>query len=818
MPSRDILHRSIAAFWIATLTATVVTAAADVSSEDFGSAERGSPAERASADLPPAETLGNAFWDRPRRLSIPAPASRAGAGTPSASFLTVDVAPDGDFPLNVQYLPGGSEVAVVHRDSDDVTFFDPALATVTDRVEVGFFPLDLAVAGTWAVVPNLGDHTVSLIDLSVHQVVAHVPVGGLQPYRVKIDAAGSLAVAGVINDAVSSAFSVIDLATQSEVRVIPSAPQGANGFVLEIQSGRAKQYFTQFDLTPDGTIVVLPDAADARVLLYDTATGAELADLSVAASPRAVDVSDDGTLAVVAGRDSVTTIDLAARAVLDSFPVADNLFRRTIRITPDKGHAITVDTSSTVFMNLVTGAVDASFFGGVIDVDFSFDDALAILSSVELRIVDLASLALVRTLNEGPNDQVAVSPLEHRAVTHNFLGHSEHLVIYDTAGAGGSVVARVPSGPPPEGDGPTRLSVLPDGRSVLVTNRISDNVAVVDLASRKARTITAGRAVDAAAVTADGRFAITANREEDTASVLDLEAGTEVAVLNVPTRPFRVLTSPDGATAFVATIAGTDRIYFVDLDGAASQVAGSLVAGQMGASIGVQFTESSGMALDPDGSLLAVCISFDDQLLLIDTASRSELARVTVGDFPLRVAFAPDGEQAFVTNAFGDSVSVVAIDGAASTTVATVPGLEFPVAVEVDAQGFAYVGTNTSASPAVYVIDGGSPAVVAVAGPLAGPVRELRLSAAESLLLATSTTFEGGTLALIDAAGAATSLTQTIELNSASLDLAYSPPLGTAMASLPVRDGIDLVVVGPGSIFADGFESGNTSAWPVVVP
>ncbi len=802
------------AFWIMTWTAGGMPATA----AGIPSAEHLGPSAQASTDLRAGEASKDVFWTHPRPVPMPATAASAPVGAPSVSFLPVDLAPDGDFPLNIQFLPDGSEVAVVHRDTDEVTFFDPAFATPAHRVQTGDFPLDLAVAGTWAAVPNLGDHTVSIIDLGGHSVAAHVPVGGLQPYRVKVDAAGNLAVAGLINDTVNSAFSVIDLATQTEVRTIPSAPQGANGFILELQTGRFKQYFTQFALTPDGATIVYPDAAGARVLLYDTATGAELADLPVPPSPRAVDVSGDGTLAVVAGSNAVTTIDLKTRAVRDSFPVADNNFRRVVRITPGGGHAITVGTTSTLFINLATGAVDAAVAGGIFDVDFSFDDAFAILSTDELKIVDLASLTLVKTLAEGPNEQVATSPIEHRAATLNLIGASEVLVIYDTAGAAGEVLARVPSGPPPEGDGPSRLALLPDGRSVLATNRISDNVAIIDVATRQVRTIAAGRAVDAVAVTADGRFAITANREEDTASVLDLEAEAEVAVLPVPSRPFRVAVTPDGGTAFVATIAGTDRIYFIDLDGAASQVAGSLIAGQMGAALGVIFTEASGMTLSPDGALLAVCISFDDELLLVDTASRSEIARVPVGDFPLRVAFAPDGERAFVTNAFGDSVSVVAIEGAASSTVATVPGIEFPVPLEVDSQGFVYVGNNVTQDPAVYVIDAESAAVVATVGPLAGPVKEMRLTVAETLLLATSTTFEGGTLAALAPDGAETEVFETVELTNTSLDLVYLPQQRTAVTSIPFLDGVDLTALVSRLIFADGFESGNTSAWSAAVP
>ena len=89
-----------------------------------------------------------------------------------------------------------------------------------------------------------------------------VSITGSQPYRAAITADSAYAVVGVINDAVTSSFSVISLSTLSEVRSFPTAPQGEPGFTWT--SGyRYKSSFTQFKVTPDGAIVVISPIAVA---------------------------------------------------------------------------------------------------------------------------------------------------------------------------------------------------------------------------------------------------------------------------------------------------------------------------------------------------------------------------------------------------------------------------------------------------------------------------------------------------------------------------------------------------------------------------
>ena len=134
--------------------------------------------------------------------------------------------------------------------------------------------------------------------------------------------------------------------------------------------------------------------------------------------------------------------------------------------------------------------------------------------------------------------------------------------------------------------------------------------------------------------------------------------------------------SADGTRAYVLSVAGTDQIYFINLAGAASSILGTIPAGQTGSALGYAYSDNSGIEVSPDGSILAVCASFDDNVKLINTATRTLIADVPVGidavtmEFPMRCAFSPDGTRLYVSMAFGDALAVVNVNGASSARIA----------------------------------------------------------------------------------------------------------------------------------------------------
>jgi len=176
-------------------------------------------------------------------------------------------------------------------------------------------------------------------------------------------------------------------------------------------------------------------------------------------------------------------------------------------------------------------------------------------------------------------------------------------------------------------------------------NTTSRNVAVIDAPTRTVQGyVNTGDRILDLAVTPDGHYAVVCNTDDGsgTVSIVDTVTRTRVAQLSCPTRPAKVRISPDGTKAYVLSVAGTDSIYFINIAGASSSILGTIVAGQTGTAQGYAYTDNSGIELSPDGSILAVCVSFDDNVKLINTATRTQIALVPVGidaanmEFPMR--------------------------------------------------------------------------------------------------------------------------------------------------------------------------------------
>lgn len=736
-------------------------------------------------------------WQNPR--PVPPPAGDGWARA-SSLFLSANADPEADMPRELAYTRDGQSVVVIHQDTDNVTFFDVATRTVTDTIAVGDFPQHVAVTpdNQYAVVPNTLGHTVSLIDVASRSVVATVPITGQQPYRVAVTPDSRYAVVGIINDAVTSAISVIDLTTRTEVQNFPTTPQGVIGGFFTPESGIFGNIFTQFALTADGSGIVLPDRGGAKVQVYDRATGAVTASIPTSAGPTAVDVSADGTVAVVsheATPPTISKIDLTTGTLAGAWGTTDSLFGQVVRITPDKSHAIAAISNNVIFVNLTTGARAATLNTGTVgDIELSYDGQYAFVSNFNARVIDVAARSIVATMTLAACAESAASPVEHRAVALNNR-FREDVQVYTISGAGGLAEGLASSGEPPEGDATRDLAISADGTLAVACNNTSRNVCVLDLTSDTIRSyVDVGERPLDAAITPDQHYAVVCAADADRVQILDLTTDTVVASLTISSRPARVRISPDGQTAYVLNVAGTDRISFIHIDGAASSLLGQVAAGQTGSAQGYTYTEISGIELSPDGSVLAVCDSFNDFLRLFDTASRTQLAAVPVGDFPIRVAFSPDGTRAYATNSFSDNISVVNVDGASSSLIGNFGALDFPLTVNVDAAGqFVYFG-NSGASPAVRVFDTSSNTFVRTVTLAGGDsVRDAYLSYTDGVLYCATV---NGTLTRISAAGAASAVLDSQPLSSGPSDLVFDNGLARAVVAQPVPDGVDLVQFG----------------------
>jgi YVTN family beta-propeller protein len=336
---------------------------------------------------------------------------------------------------------------------------------------------------------------------------------------------------------------------------------------------------------------------------------------------------------------------------------------------------------------------------------------------------------------------------------------------------------------------------------VVAGNTTSRNVAIINgnTGVVQGYVDTGDRVLDLA-VTPNGQYAVVCNTDASTVSIVNTATRTVAANLNVPTRPAKVKLSADGTKAYVLSVAGTDMIHFINVAGAASTVTGTAIAGQTGTAQGYAYTDNSGIELSPDGSLLAVCVSFDDQVKLIDTTTRAIVATVPVGidavnmEFPMRAAFSPDGTKLYVTMAFGDAVAVVNVAGAASSRITTMPCADFPLTVNVDPAGqFVYVGTSGN-NPGVWVYSTATNSLATVVGTGGGTVRAASLDNGV-LYAAGLNNNTGGKLWRITAAGAGSSMLDETSLSSNPSDMVFNPATRKAYIAQPVPDWVDVVAV-----------------------
>ncbi len=717
---------------------------------------------------------------------------------------------DGDFPREVVFLPDGSTAAVCHRDSNNVTFVDIATRTVTGGVDVGEGPvsIDATPDGQYLVTADLFGNSVSVVDVASRTVAATIATPS-EPYRVEVTADGAYAVVGCTPADGSSSFTVIDLGTLSAVRTFATGGQGVYGGFGNSTYPISGFIFGSWGIAPDNATIVLPVSGtpSGTVEFYDLTTGGFLGDVTVPSGGRSVDIAQDGSIAVVpctGNSQTLVVLDVPGRSISSTIPTATNL-DDNVQLSADNTKAVCGYLNDTFFIDLATGSeLSRTVTGSIGDYELTFDDQYLLVSNFNTRVFSMATNSVVDTMSYAATQEMATSPVSHFAAgLNNRFGEQIHL--YSTNGSSSNFLAALDGGTSPEGDAPFIVDVSDDGSTAVVGMTLSANVAIVDLTQNPPvlrSLVSTGTRVVGVAISPDGSTAVACNDDSDTVSIIDLATDTVVKTLVVPSAPSQVLISPDSTMAYVLSIAGTDQLHFIQLNGAASARVGSVLAGQAGGWFGPAFSEESGIALSPDGSIVAVCDSFNDALRLMDTASRSLIAVVPVGDYPVRAAFLPDGSKVYVTNAFSDNVSVVEVNGAASTTVATISAGDSTLAVAPDPTGsYVYVTDHAfSGGSQLFVIDTATDTLATSFSLGGGYARDSHMSPDGTLHVLMNINTQLGTVAEVRryaAAGAGTSLLDTTPLsNSNSRDFAVSDATGQVVISKPFLDAAEVVCFG----------------------
>jgi YVTN family beta-propeller protein len=241
---------------------------------------------------------------------------------------------------------------------------------------------------------------------------------------------------------------------------------------------------------------------------------------------------------------------------------------------------------------------------------------------------------------------------------------------------------------------PMGVAVTRDGTHVYVTNNGEDTVSVIDAATNTVTTtVTVGPGPFGLAVTPDGAHVYVANRGEETVSVIETATNTVTnTVMMVGPAPYAVAVAPNGARVYVTN---NGQYTLLDEQHGSSQNAVSVIdtaTHTVIANVSVG-SAPTGLAMSPDGTRVYVANGGDDSVSVIDTATNTVTATFQVGfAAPMGVAVTPDGAHVYVANNRDDTVAVIA-RATGNVTIVKVGPAPFGVAVTPDGAQV-YVANN----------------------------------------------------------------------------------------------------------------------------
>jgi YVTN family beta-propeller protein len=146
-------------------------------------------------------------------------------------------------------------------------------------------------------------------------------------------------------------------------------------------------------------------------------------------------------------------------------------------------------------------------------------------------------------------------------------------------------------------DGPALAAITPDGKTVYVSNQISNTITVISIATNAViATIPVGQIPLGLAVTADGNQLYVANGADSTVSVIATATNTVTATVSGFDGPEGVIMTPDARNVLVANTA-SNTVSVLDI--ASNTISKTILVGQMPVFIGL-LTADACAALDSD--------------------------------------------------------------------------------------------------------------------------------------------------------------------------------------------------------------------------
>lgn len=231
---------------------------------------------------------------------------------------------------------------------------------------------------------------------------------------------------------------------------------------------------------------------------------------------------------------------------------------------------------------------------------------------------------------------------------------------------------------------PQEVAVSPRGDTVYVTDATSYEVVAIDAGNRTVRErISLTCAPSSIALMPAGTEAYIVCRTTGQVIRLDLAQKRQTAVIPV-TFPHSIAVNPAGDRAYVSRSLFSRYVDVIDTATATRT-----------ATITVD-RSPQGLAVSPDGTALYVANSTSGTVSVVNTSNNTVKATITVGKTPRNIAVSPDGNTIYVTNNGSGTVSV--IDTATATVTSTLPAGVNPHGIALGTGGTRLYVSNYSSN------------------------------------------------------------------------------------------------------------------------
>ncbi len=755
--------------------------------------------------------------DTPLALSQPQPADQVApdaidqvapweARAASSNFVFGGNLPEGDNPADITFTPDGSTIVIAHRESRNLILWDAATAAFVGEVPLSGYPqaLDITPDGTTAVVAILENNSVDIVDLTTLTVTQTIPVGP-NPGGVTVMPAGDLAAISITG---TSEIAVLDLGTNTIARTIPGIGY-TQTFGANFETSAVNLQYSKFALLDNDRVVNADRFAD-QVQFINVRTGA-VNNIPVDDAPAGISVSADASTIAVTHPGSarrLTILDAATESVTKAIVTPADLFGTGVVLNNDGTRAFVTVLNATRFVNITTDAFGPNLNTASINrLVRNFDGSRAFGIGFRGPVFDFTTGALLGLTNNAVSTDIgAASPTADLAAACSTT-FGDDLIIAETDATPALRNFQL-SGPIPEGDRGRTIAISNDGATAALVNILSDTVSVIDTATN---TVTGwapvGERPSGVAITPDGTKAVVANLDSSFASVVDLATATTTNI-NISRRAAQVEISPDGQYAYLPVVADGDGVWRIDLT--TNTVAGpKILTGNMGGT-GYNFSQSSDIQLSADGSVLAVCGSFDDVVSLINTTTWTDLGDVPVGDFPTHAAFNAAGTTLAVANKNDDTVSFIDMTANPPVEFFRTPAGDQPGRLAFADDGRLFVTAFGIDAVQIFSPAGALAGTITVPDTIAGFHID---SDARTVAIAfgTSSTSVGGTAGFAQSQSGTLRLfdldtlafIEDIDLGKGPSDLAVSADNSTAAVAAIIGDGAVIVALVEGCNAAD---------------